>query len=46
MVVLGRIRRRQVDQNPELDQLRPAKTTRVNDFFKATLVNATRAQLE
>ena len=46
MVILGRIRRWQVDENPELELLRPAKTTRVNDFFKAILVHATRAQLE
>ncbi|KAI5822687.1 hypothetical protein K523DRAFT_367004, partial [Schizophyllum commune Tattone D] len=45
MTMLGRIRRRQVDDNPALDQSRPFKTSRVNDFYKALLANANRQRL-
>jgi hypothetical protein len=44
--MLGRVRRRQVDDNPSLDQMRPAMTSRCLDFYKSVMVQAQRLRLE
>ena len=46
MTMLGRVRRRQVDDDPALEQTRPAFTTRSSDFYKAVMVQAQRLRLE
>lgn len=46
MAMLGRVRRRQVDSDPYLEQARPAYTPRVFDFYKALMVQAQRLRLE
>jgi hypothetical protein len=44
--MLGRVRRRQVDDDPLLDRTRPAMTSRCVDFYKAIMVEAQRLRLE
>jgi hypothetical protein len=44
--MLGRVQRRQVDDNPILAQTRPAGTSRSEDFYKAVMVQSQRLQLE
>lgn len=46
VTMLGRVRRRQIDDNPALEQLRPAVTTRSTDFYKAVMVQSQRLRLE
>jgi hypothetical protein len=46
MTMLGRVRRRQVDDNPSLEQARPAFTPRTSDFYKALMIQAQRLRLE
>jgi hypothetical protein len=46
MTMLGRVRRRQADDDPTLDGRRPASSTRGSDFCKALMVEAQRLQLE
>lgn len=46
MTMLGRVRRRQADDDPTLEQARPAFTNRSTDFYKAVMVQAQRARLE
>jgi hypothetical protein len=46
MTMLGRVRRRQEDENPEIRALRPAKTSRTEDFYKAVMVQSQRLRLE
>jgi hypothetical protein len=45
ITMLGRVRRRQVDDNPSLDQMRPAMTSRCLDFYKSVMVQAQRLRL-
>lgn len=44
--MLGRVRRRQYDDDPSLDQRRPALTTRTAELFNALMVQADRARFE
>ncbi|KDR77927.1 hypothetical protein GALMADRAFT_47018, partial [Galerina marginata CBS 339.88] len=46
MTMLGRVRRRQEDENQEIRISRPAKTSRTEDFYKAVMVQAQRLRLE
>jgi hypothetical protein len=46
MTMLGRVRRRQVDDNPALAQSRPAVSSRSEDFYKAVTVQSQRLRLE
>jgi hypothetical protein len=46
MTMLGRVRRRQEDENPEICTSRPAKTSRTEDFYKAVMVQSQRLRLE
>jgi hypothetical protein len=46
MTMLGRVRRRQEDENPEIRTSRPAKTSRTEDFYKAVMVQSQRLRLE
>ncbi|KAG2081889.1 hypothetical protein BD769DRAFT_1683568 [Suillus cothurnatus] len=46
MSMLGRVRRRQVDDNMSLEQARPAFTPRISDFYKARMVQAQHLRLE
>jgi hypothetical protein len=46
MTMLGRVRRRQADDDPTLDGRRPASSTRGSDFCKALMVEAQRLRLE
>jgi hypothetical protein len=46
MTMLGRVRRRQVDDDPALENARPAFTPRITDFYKALMVQAQRVRLE
>ncbi|KAF8814965.1 hypothetical protein BYT27DRAFT_7081092 [Phlegmacium glaucopus] len=46
MTMLGRVRRRQEDENPEIRVSRPAKTSRTEDFYKAVMVQSQRLRLE
>jgi hypothetical protein len=46
MAMLGRVRRRQVDDDPPLEHARPAFTPRISDFYKALMVQAQRLHLE
>jgi hypothetical protein len=46
MTMLGRVRRRQVDDDPMLVQTRPAVTSRSEDFYKAVMVQSQRLRLE
>ncbi|OBZ66313.1 hypothetical protein A0H81_13774 [Grifola frondosa] len=46
MTMLGRIRRRQCDDDPTLDQRRPAFSTRSADFYKAVMIQAQRVRLD
>lgn len=44
--MLGRVRRRQVDDNPNLEASRPASNSRSGDYLKALMVEAQRLRLE
>jgi hypothetical protein len=46
MTMLGRVRRRQADDDLMLDGRRPASSTRGSDFYKALMVEAQRLRLE
>ena len=46
MTMLGRIRRRQCDDDPTLQARRPASTSRSQDFYKALMVESQRLRLE
>lgn len=46
MTMLGRVRRRQEDENPEIHVSRPAKNSRTEDFYKAVMVQSQRLRLE
>ena len=46
MTMLGRVRRRQEDENLEIRTSRPAKTSRTEDFYKAVMVQSQRLRLE
>jgi len=46
MTMLGRVRRRQEDENPGLSLSRPAKSNRTDEFYRAVMVQAQRARLE
>lgn len=46
MTMLGRVRRRQEDENPEIRTSRPAKNSRTTDFYKAVMVQSQRLRLE
>ena len=46
MTMLGRVCRRQEDENPEICTSRPAKTSRTEDFYKAVMVQSQRLCLE
>jgi hypothetical protein len=46
MTMLGRVRRRQEDENLEIHTSRPAKTSRTEDFYKAVMVQSQRLRLE
>jgi hypothetical protein len=46
MTMLGRVRRRQVDDNPLLETARPSDTSRVKDFYKAVMIQSQRMRLE
>jgi hypothetical protein len=44
--MLGRVRRRQTEDNPSIEQSRPAVTSRSTDFYKAVMVQSQRLRLE
>lgn len=44
--MLGRVRRRQVDDDHSIEQTRLASTSRSEDFYKAVMVQAQRLRLE
>ncbi|KAH9023664.1 hypothetical protein EDB85DRAFT_306089 [Lactarius pseudohatsudake] len=46
MTMLGRVRRRQIDDNPALEHMRPAFTARTMDYYKALMVQAQRLRLD
>ena len=46
MTMLGRVRRCQIDDDPSLEQTRPAFTSRTMDYYKALMVEAQRLRLE
>lgn len=46
MTMLGRVRRRQEDENHRIRTSRPAKTSRTEDFYKAVMVQSQRLRLE
>ncbi|KAF8582742.1 hypothetical protein K439DRAFT_1661640 [Ramaria rubella] len=46
MVMLGRVRRRQEEDNPNLTLSRPAHTSRTKDFLKSVMVEAQRLQMD
>lgn len=46
MTMLGRVRRRQEEDDPTLLQTRPAYTARTKEFFKSIMVEAQRRQME
>ncbi|KAF8961564.1 hypothetical protein BDZ97DRAFT_1201735 [Flammula alnicola] len=46
MTMLGRVRRRQEDENPDIKISRPSKDSRTQDFYKAVMVQAQRIRLE
>jgi hypothetical protein len=46
MTMLGRVRRRQIDDDQSLEQTRPAFTSRTMDYYKALMVEAQRLRLE
>ena len=46
VVMLGRVRRRQYEDDRTLDQRRPAKSSRVDDYYKAIVAEAARLQFE
>jgi hypothetical protein len=46
MTMLGRVRRRQEDEKPEIRVSRPAKTSRTEDYYKAVMVQSQRLRLE
>ena len=46
MTMLGRVRRRQEDENQIIRTSRPAKTSRTEDFYKAVMVQSQRLRLE
>jgi hypothetical protein len=46
MTMLGRVRRRQEDENPEIRTTRPSKNSRTEDFYKAVMVQSQRLHLE
>ena len=46
MTMLGRVRRRQEDENSEIRVSRPAKNSRTEDFYKAVMIQSQRLHLE
>ena len=46
MVMLGRVRRRQCDDDPTLARCRPAESDRLKEFYKAVRVTAQRQRYE
>jgi hypothetical protein len=46
MTMLGRIQRRQIDNDPTFDQMCPAVTSRSTDFYKAVMVQSQQLWLE
>jgi hypothetical protein len=46
MTMLGRVRRRQEDENLEIRTSRLAKTSRTEDFYKAVMIQSQRLRLE
>jgi hypothetical protein len=46
MTMLGRVRRRQVDDDPSLEQSRPSDSSRAKDFYKAVMIQSQRMRLE
>jgi hypothetical protein len=46
MTMLGRVRRRQVDDDTLLETTRPSDTSRVKDFYKAVMIQSQRMRLE
>jgi len=46
MTMLGRVRHHQIDDNPTLEQTRPAFTSRTMDYYKVLMVQAQRLRLE
>ena len=46
MTMLGRVRRRQVDDDPSLGTTRPSDSPRVKDFYKAVMIQSQRMRLE
>jgi hypothetical protein len=46
MTMLGRVRRRQEDEDPTLKQTRVSKNSRTEDFFRAVMIQAQRLRLE
>ncbi len=45
MTMLGRVRRRQEDESPEISTTRPYSNSRTKDFYKAVMVQAQRLRL-
>ena len=45
MTMLGRVRKRQEDENPEIVHTRPYANSRTKDFYKAVMVQAQRLRL-
>jgi hypothetical protein len=43
-MMLGRVRCRQVDDNPSLDQMRPAMTSQCLDFYKSGTMASARVR--
>lgn len=46
MTMLGRVRRRQEDEDPTIRVSRPAKTSRTEDYYKAVMIQSQRLRLE
>jgi len=46
MTMLGRVRRRQSDDNPQLDTTRPFHTVRTAEYYKALSVDLECSRLE
>ncbi|KAH8995285.1 hypothetical protein EDB86DRAFT_3077787 [Lactarius hatsudake] len=46
MTMLGRVRRRQIDDNPALEHMQPAFTAHTMDYYKALMVQAQRLRLD
>jgi hypothetical protein len=46
MTMLGRVCRRQVDDDTLLETTQPSDTSRVKDFYKAVMIQSQRMRLE